>query len=93
MLGDQIPLLGIAFQGDRHPTHRSNPVIILPKHIVFVCFAIWLVSLTGLTAGMLTFGVNKLDKATTLQCRTHDWPVKAHKIHIDWCNANGYATK
>ena len=26
MVGDQIPLLGIAFQGDRHPTTQVNSV-------------------------------------------------------------------
>jgi hypothetical protein len=68
-------------------------VTLSPKQITLVRFAIWAVALTGITAGMLTFGVNKLDKATALQCRTHDWPVKAHKIHMDWCADNGYATK
>ena len=60
---------------------------------MLVGFAVWAVALTGITAGMLTFGVSRLDKATALQCRTHDWPVKAHKIHMDWCADNGYATK
>jgi hypothetical protein len=38
------------------------------------------------------FGVQALDKATAQQCRTHDWPVAAHQIHMDWCADNGYAT-
>ena len=64
-----------------------------PKQITLVGFAIWAVALTGITAGMLTFGVNKLDKATALQCRTHDWPKAAHQVHMDWCKANNYPTK
>ena len=73
--------------------HRSNPVTLSPKQITLVCFAIWAVALTGITAGMLTFGVSKLDKATATQCRTHDWPVEAHQVHMDWCKANNYPTK
>ena len=72
--------------------HRSNPVTLSPKQITLVCFAIWAVALTGITAGMLTFGVSKLDKATATQCRTHDWPEAAHQVHMDWCQANGYST-
>jgi len=67
-------------------------VILSPKQVAF-CFATLAVALTGITAGMATFGVAQLDKATALQCRTHDWPVKAHKIHMDWCADNGYAIK
>jgi len=63
------------------------------KQATFLAVSIWATTQVGLTAGMITFGVNKLDKATALQCRTHDWPVKAHKIHMDWCADNGYATK
>ena len=87
------PPLAIASSGDRHRTHRSNPVTLSPKQITLVCFAIWAVALTGITAGMLTFGVSKLDKATATQCRTHDWPIEAHQVHMDWCKANNYSTK
>lgn len=38
------------------------------------------------------FSVQALDKATAHQCRTHDWPVAAHQIHMDWCADNGYVT-
>lgn len=38
------------------------------------------------------FSVQALDKATAQQCRTHDWPVAAHQIHMDWCVDNGYQT-
>ena len=62
------------------------------KQATVLAVAIWATAQVGLTAGIFTFGVNRLDKATALQCRTHDWPVKAHKIHMDWCKANGYAT-
>lgn len=34
--------------------------------------------------------INTLDKATAQQCRTHDWPVEAKTIHVDWCRDNGY---
>jgi hypothetical protein len=36
--------------------------------------------------------INRLVDATAKQCRTHDWPVEAHRIHMDWCRSNGYAT-
>ena len=49
----------------------------------------WLIA----TGVMATVGVKALDKATAAQCRTHDWPIKAHKIHMDWCADNGYVTK
>jgi uncharacterized membrane protein len=67
-------------------------VIISPKQVTFLYITI-AAALTGATAVMATVGVDKLDEATALQCRTHDWPVKAHKIHMDWCASNGYATK
>ena len=31
-----------------------------------------------------------IDKATTKQCLTHDWPKEADQIHRDWCVTNGY---
>jgi hypothetical protein len=97
MPGDRIPLLSIAFQGDRHPTHRSNPVIvspkiISPKQVAALSIAI-MVACTVATALLATVGVTELEKATILQCRTHDWPVKAHQVHMEWCAGNGYATK
>jgi hypothetical protein len=67
-------------------------VIISPKQLLALYITIEAI-LTGATAVMATFGVDKLDEATALQCKTHDWPVKAHRVHIDWCSANGYATK
>ena len=67
-------------------------MILSPKQVA-ICFAIWATAQVGLTAGIATFSVAQLDKATAVQCRTHDWPVKAHKIHMDWCASNGYATK
>ena len=62
------------------------------KQATILAVAIWATAQVGLTAGIFTFGVNRLDKATALQCRTHDWPVSAHKVHMDWCADNGYAT-
>jgi hypothetical protein len=36
--------------------------------------------------------IKQLDQATAQQCRTHDWLVTAHQVHMDWCVDNGYAT-
>jgi high-affinity K+ transport system ATPase subunit B len=88
----QLLVLVIASSGDRHRTHRSNPVIISPNKVAALFIAM-VVTCVGATALLATVGVAQLDKATALQCRTHDWPVKAHKIHMDWCADNGYATK
>ena len=33
-----------------------------------------------------------LEKSTAHQCKTHDWPVATHQVHMDWCAANGYDT-
>jgi hypothetical protein len=70
----------------------KQPVILSPKQVLAMYIAT-AIAFTGATAVMATFGVSQLDKATALQCKTNDWPVKAHQIHIDWCTANGYATK
>ena len=35
--------------------------------------------------------VHKLDEATAQQCATHDWPVTAHQVHMDWCATNKMA--
>ena len=52
-----------------------------------------MVACTVATALLATVGVTELEKATILQCRTHDWPVKAHQVHMEWCAGNGYPTK
>ena len=91
-LGGVSPPTAIASGGDRHRTHRSNPVIVSPKQVATLYVAI-AIALTGATAVMATVGVAQLDEATALQCRTHDWPVSAHSIHIDWCESNGYTTR
>jgi hypothetical protein len=36
--------------------------------------------------------VQKLEAATATQCMQHDWPVKAHQVHMAWCAANNYPT-
>jgi hypothetical protein len=36
--------------------------------------------------------VHQLETATAIQCKTHDWPVKAHEVHMAWCAANNYRT-
>ena len=69
-----------------------SPKIISPKQVAMLYIAI-AIGLTGATAVMATFGVDALDKATALQCRTHDWPQSAHNVHMHWCADNGYATK
>ena len=67
-------------------------MIISPKQVAALYLTI-AVALTGATAVMATVGVDKLDKATAIQCQTHDWPAKAHQVHMYWCADNGYATK
>ena len=61
-----------------------------PKQATFFAVAIWATAQVGLTAGIITFGVNRLDKATALQCRTHDWPADKAVATSKWCVANGY---
>ena len=63
------------------------------KQTTFLAVAIWAVAQVGFMAGFVTFGVARLDKATATQCRTHDWPESAHKVHMNWCKTNGYTTK
>ena len=36
--------------------------------------------------------VQRLETATAAQCMQHDWPVKAHELHMAWCAANNYPT-
>jgi len=36
--------------------------------------------------------VHYLEAATAAQCKNHDWPVKAHQVHMAWCAANNYRT-
>jgi hypothetical protein len=36
--------------------------------------------------------VHQLEAATATQCKLHDWPVKAHEVHMAWCAANNYRT-
>ena len=62
------------------------------KQVGYLAVAIHVVALVGTTAGIMTFGVARLDQATALQCRTHDWPMQAHQVHMDWCKANNYTT-
>ena len=63
-----------------------------PKQATFLAVAIWATAQIGVVAGFVMFSVNKLDKATALQCRKHDWPASAHMVHMDWCKANNYTT-
>ena len=70
----------------------NSTKIILPKQVAALSIAI-MVACTVATALLTTVGVTELEKATILQCRTHDWPVKAHQVHMDWCANNGYTTK
>ena len=64
-------------------------MIVSPKQLLagYITVA---ATLTGITAGMATFGVAQLDKATALQCRTHDWPADKAVATSKWCVANGY---
>ena len=67
-------------------------MIMSSKQVGYLAVAIWVTAVTGTTAGITAFGVAKLDQATALQCRTHDWPASAHQVHMDWCKANNYTT-
>ena len=68
------------------------PKIISPKQVAALSIAI-MVACTVATALLATVGVTELEKATILQCRTHDWPANAHQVHMEWCTGNGYPTK
>lgn len=46
-----------------------------------------LVIITGIGTAI---GAAQLDRATTLQCATSDWPKAADDLHRDWCKSNGY---
>jgi hypothetical protein len=51
------------------------------------------VFVAGLMAVVATqISVQKLESATAIQCMQHDWPAKAHEIHMAWCAANNYKT-
>jgi hypothetical protein len=48
------------------------------------------VSLAAFMLLVVLIGAHTLDVATATQCATHDWPMKAHQVHMDWCVENGY---
>ena len=50
-------------------------------------------SLTAFIRNTTSFVVAEIDQATAIQCANHNWSVEAHDIHVEWCEANGYATK
>ena len=58
----------------------------------FVIYAAITVVFGGIYAANAPRMIAKLDQATAQQCRTHDWPVHQHQRHMEWCEANGYAT-
>lgn len=67
--------------------------MILSPNKVAALYITMIMACVGATSLLATVGVDKLDKATAHQCVHHDWPAKAHQVHMTWCNANGYATK
>ena len=82
MPGDRIPhsvlpqLRGIHLH---HTTMKGQNVAAL---IIVQAFGL------GILAGPVA--AYFIDKATTKQCLTHDWPKEADQIHRDWCITNGY---
>jgi cytosine/uracil/thiamine/allantoin permease len=77
------PAFSIAFQGDRHPTTQFKIMSIKSMVICYALFAAFMLF-------VVFIGTHQLDKATAVQCKQHDWPVKAHQVHMDWCVDNGY---
>ncbi len=61
------------------------------RYARYVIFAIVAFQVVGAVNAARNTVAN-LDKATAEQCKTHDWPVSAHKVHMDWCADNGYKT-
>ena len=41
---------------------------------------------------LVSYSVAEIEQATAQQCSTHDWPVEAHDIQVEWCEHNGYPT-
>lgn len=49
------------------------------------------VILTAVIGGIVSqYSIKALDEATRIQCKSHDWPMAADRIHKDWCVDNGY---
>ena len=78
-------LLPPAEMGTAHSTHIMNNVYFKATGIALLLVPV----IVAITAPAM---IKQLDQATAQQCRTHDWPVAAHQVHMDWCAANGYAT-
>jgi hypothetical protein len=78
-------ILPSAEMGAAHLTQVMNNVYFKATGIVLLLFPV----IVAITAPVM---IQQLDKATAQQCRTHDWPVTVHQVHIDWCADNGYVT-
>ena len=87
MPGGRIPhsVLPPAEMGTAHLTYVMNNVYFKATGIALLLVPV----IVAITAPVM---IQQLDRATAQQCRTHDWPVAAHQIHMDWCADNGYQT-
>ena len=83
MPGDQIPHSALPQSRGIYLHHTT----VIKGQNVFALIIIQAFGL-GIIAGPVAGYF--IDKATTKQCLTHDWPKEADQIHRDWCIANGY---
>ena len=89
MQGQEQLLASVIAQsaGDGH-LHNINSIMFSVNNVAaFICSYVLAISIGS------PILVHMLDKATAQQCINHDWPTAAHKVHMDWCTANGYVTK
>ena len=55
------------------------------RNVIFTCWGIFAVGAFALAG--VTYSVDKLDRATRLQCATQDWPQHQHSAHVRFCRA------
>ena len=85
----QLLVSVIASSGDRHRTHylRSMTRSAISSVVASYAFVFGVIATVG-----TQISVHHLEAATATQCKNHDWPVKAHQVHMAWCAANNYKT-
>jgi hypothetical protein len=83
MPGDRIPH-SVLPQSSGIYLHHTTVIKAQNVYALIIIQAFGLGILAGPVAGYF------IDKATTKQCLTHDWPKEADQIHRDWCITNGY---
>jgi hypothetical protein len=71
--------------GTAHSTDVMNNAYFKATGIALLLFPV----IVAITAPAM---IQQLDRATAQQCRTHDWPIALHQVHMDWCADNGYQT-